>query len=155
MIAEELVLTRIKEMDDLRSDISETLEKQVRANAELRSSKLDLDTAKAAYDEAVASATAEAMFGKQLIDGKNAEARKAQLDAYLLQCETVTAARERVEAEEYVLADSEANADMAQAEVRALMTKIGLSQHAAALLTAWYTLLANCGSKVEEKDLGW
>lgn len=125
------------------AEIGPALTNQATAENAIRCAKAELDDAKRQLSDAIVGATAAAMFGPEaVIDGKNAEARKAQLDDYLLQSQPVAQAQAQVEIAEGALLDAETMAEQLKADARAAIMRAGIAQHSAALLAAWCNLLA-------------
>ncbi len=110
-------------------------------NAVREAKSLDLPRAR----EQVAEAEAEAMmdaYAEGAIDGKNAEQRKTQTDAWLARHEGVLAARDACRAVEARVVDLEAEAAVAEAEYKAALAKWNSAQAAAGLLSAMLRALA-------------
>jgi predicted nucleic acid-binding Zn-ribbon protein len=102
---------------------------------------LDLPRAKGDLDLAANGATMEAL-AKGLIDGKNAEQRKLQTDAYLAKDPTVAKAQAAVAALEGQVATIEAQIAGASGEYKALSNKFAAARAQAELWAARLRALA-------------
>lgn len=156
MIQETDIRQALADLDTAREEIGPALTNQATAENTIRCAKAELDDAKRLLDDMMVSATAAAMFGATpAVDGKNAETRKAQLDAYLLENQPVANARKQVDIAESALLDAETMAEQLKADARIALAKAGIAQHGAALLAAYCTLLACPVSEAVTADVGW
>lgn len=156
MITETDIRSALTSLDDANGEIYPALSNQATAENTVRAAKAELDDAKRRLEDAVTQATATAMFGNPpVVDGKNAEARKAQLDAYLLDAPGVFHARQQVEIAKSALLDAETMAEQLKADARIALARVGLAQHSAALIAAYCTFLACPASEAVTADVGW
>jgi hypothetical protein len=115
---------------------------QTAAENDLRITKAtDLPRAKERLDEAEADATMGA-YADGAVDGKNAEQRKTQLDAYLVSNEAVRAAREHLRAVETRVVNLEAALAVAETEHKAALARWNTARAQAELLAAMLTAVA-------------
>ncbi|MGI6376452.1 MAG: hypothetical protein GX601_09340 [Anaerolineales bacterium] len=129
MITEHEVRCALKEIERVQEDLFEAQSVAAEVRAKVRERRADVDAAKRALEAAIVQATAEAMFGNSpVVDGRNAEARKAQLDAYLSSRDAVRAARAEVVRAERALVDAESELDLHETAARNLMIRANLWQ---------------------------
>lgn len=143
MIPEIDVRMALADLEQAQLELGPALTAKATNEVTIRNARLWVEKAKRNLDEAITRATAEAMFGDALvIDGKNAETRKAQLDAYLLVDGEVIAARAQADTAAWALLEAEGAAELSEADARAALARVNSAQHASALLAAYYSLLA-------------
>jgi len=115
---------------------------QTAAENALRVAKAtDLPTARERLSEAEADATMGA-YADGAVDGKNAEQRKTQLDAYLAGHEAVRAAREHLRAVETRATNLEAALAVAETEHKTALARWNTARAQAELLAAMLTAVA-------------
>ncbi len=145
-----LTLTALDDLNAAEHALPECLIAQADARNAARTARLQLDAAKRALDEALVRGTAQAMFGDgAVVDGKNAEARKAQLDLFLIQFSPASMARREVERAESELEQADAQVELAEANARATLMAAAMAQQRAELLAAYYRMLAAPAGKSE------
>jgi len=103
-----------------------------------------LPVAKERLSDVEAEATLQG-YADGAIDGKNAEQRKSQLDAYLAGQERVRDARERVRATEMRVAKLEAAAAVAEAEHKTALLRWNAARTQAELLAAMLAAVSGKG----------
>jgi len=117
---------------------------QTTAENDLRAAKAsDLSLAKERLSEAETEATLQAYA--TIVDGKNAEQRKTQLDAYLAKNEAVRAAREHLRAVETRVTNLEAALAVAEAEHKTALLRWNAARTQAELLAAMLAAVAGKG----------
>ena len=116
-----------------------------KADNDLRAAKAtELPVAKERLSDVEAEATLQG-YADGAIDGKNAEQRKSQLDAYLAGQERVRDARERVRATEMRVAKLEAAAAVAEEEHKMALLRWNAARTQAELLAAMLAAVAGKG----------
>lgn len=117
---------------------------QTTAENDLRAAKAnDLSLAKERLSEAETEATLQAYA--TIVDGKNAEQRKTQLDAYLAKNEAVRAAREHLRAVETRITNLEAALAVAETEHKAALLRWNTARTQAELFAAMLAAVAGKG----------
>jgi len=143
MVSEQDVQQLLDDLALASAAIAPALTNQAAADVAIQLAQADLAGCKRVRDDAIVRATAAAMFGAgTVVDAKNAEGRKAQLDACLLLAPAVICAEALVELAEKALLDAETSAEQTKADARIALAKAGIAQHGAALVAAFCNLLA-------------
>ena len=116
-----------------------------KADNDLRAAKAtELPVAKERLSDVEAEATLQG-YADGAIDGKNAEQRKSQLDAYLAKNEAVRAAREHLRAVETRVTNLEAALAVAEAEHKTALLRWNAARTQAELLAAMLAAVSGKG----------